>query len=92
MKDKDVYKQIVEKEPYCQLCGNTSYLQIHHIYYRSEIGLTVPENLIRLCSKCHRLVHSNKKLYQPMLLEMQFKKYGHFEKKDVVGKSGRLRF
>lgn len=83
MKDKPIYQQIVENEPYCQLCGSTSYLHIHHIYYRSQLGLTTPKNLIRLCSKCHELVHSNKRKYQPMLLEIQYKKYGYFEKEEV---------
>lgn len=83
MKNRDIYSQIIENETYCQLCGSTSYLHIHHIYYRSQLGLTVPKNLIRLCSKCHELVHSNKKKYQPILLEMQYKKYGKFDKKEV---------
>ena len=83
MNNKQVYQQIVEEEPYCQLCGSTQYLHIHHIYYRSQLGLTTPKNLIRLCDRCHRLVHSNKRKYQPMLLDMQFKKYGYFDKEDV---------
>ena len=83
MKDKQIYQQIIENEPYCQLCGSTSYLHIHHIYYRSQLGLTTPKNLIRLCSKCHVLVHSNKRKYQPILLELQYKKYGYFEKDEV---------
>ena len=83
MTNKGIYEQIIENEPYCQLCGSTSYLHIHHIYYRSQLGLTTPKNLIRLCSKCHELVHSNKKKYQPILLEMQYKKYGKFDKKEV---------
>ena len=83
MKDKQIYQQIAENEPYCQLCGSTSYLHIHHIYYRSQLGLTTPKNLIRLCDKCHQMVHSNKKKYQPVLLEKQYKKYGYFEKEEV---------
>lgn len=83
MKDKQIYQMIVENEPYCQLCGSTQYLHIHHIYYRSQLGKTVPKNLIRLCDKCHRLVHSNKRKYQPMLLEKQYEKYGKFEKEEV---------
>lgn len=83
MAKNKIYEEIVENEPYCQLCGSTSYLHIHHIYYRSQLGLTTPKNLIRLCSKCHALVHSNKRVYQPKLLEMQYKKYGYFEKEEV---------
>lgn len=84
MKDRDIYSQIVENEPYCQLCGSSNYLHIHHVYYRSQGGLTTPKNLIRLCEKCHMLVHSNKKKYQPMLLLRQYDRYGYFEKEEVV--------
>ena len=79
VEETKAYQQIVESEPYCQLCGSTYYLQIHHIFYRSELGLTTPKNLIRLCARCHRLVHSNKAYWQPLLLEKQYKKYGKFE-------------
>lgn len=92
MTDKQIYKQIIESEPYCQLCGSTYFLQVHHIYYRSQLGLTVPKNLIRLCDRCHRLVHSNKRKYQPMLLELQYKKYGEFKKSEVVGHKNNIRF
>ena len=82
--EKKVYGKIVEEQPYCQLCGSTNCLHIHHIYYRSQLGMTVEKNLIRLCIQCHSLVHSNKKKYQPLLLEKQYKKYGKFEKEDVI--------
>lgn len=54
----------------CQLCGNKA-VQLHHIVYRSEDRSLIdePNNLISLCLKCHNLVHSNKKLYQPLLKE-----------------------
>lgn len=84
MKDKEVYQKIVDEQPYCQLCGKTNNLHIHHIYYRSELGMTVEKNLIRLCVNCHLLVHSNKKKYQPKLLERQYMKYGEFLKDEVV--------
>lgn len=83
MKDKDIYKQIVEKEPYCQLCGSCYELHIHHIIYRSQGGLTIPENLIRLCGRCHRLVHSNKREWLPKLLERQHSIYGNFNEEKI---------
>lgn len=82
--EKKIYEKIVEEQPYCQLCGSTNNLHIHHIYYRSQLGLTTEKNLIRLCQNCHLLVHSNKKKYQPILLKKQYKKYGKFEKDDVI--------
>lgn len=82
--EKLVYEKITEEQPYCQLCGSTSYLNRHHIYYRSQLGLTVEKNIIVLCDKCHRLVHSNKKEWQPKLLEIQYEKYGYFTKEEVT--------
>lgn len=84
MNGKQVYKKIVEEQPYCQLCGSPYNLHIHHIYYRSQLGMNVEKNLIRLCTNCHSLVHSNKKKYQPLLLEIQYKKYGVFKKEEVI--------
>ena len=84
MKNKEIYQKIIEEYPYCELCGRTDMLHIHHVFYRSQLGLTTEKNLIRLCIYCHNKVHSNKKKYQPMLLEIQYKKYGYFDKSEVV--------
>lgn len=84
MKDKEVYQRIAEEQPYCQLCGGTNMLEIHHIYYRSQGGLNDERNLIRLCKNCHMMVHGNKKRWQPFLLNMQYNKYGEFKKEDVT--------
>lgn len=84
MKDKEVYKKIIDEQHYCQLCGSANWLEIHHIYYRSQGGLTIDKNLIRLCKKCHKMVHSNKRKWQPFLLEMQYKKYGKFTRQEVT--------
>jgi len=86
MKRNKVYKKIVEEQYYCQLCGSTNWLEIHHIVYRSENGSNDERNLIRLCKRCHELVHSNKKRWQPFLLNMQMQKYGEFTKEDLKKK------
>ena len=41
-------------------CQNTLWLHIHHVIYFANGGLTVSENLITLCTKCHRNVHENR--------------------------------
>ena len=68
--EKLVYEKITEEQPYCQLCGSTSYLHRHHIRYGACGRKTYFGNIIVLCDKCHRLVHSNKKKYQPLLIKM----------------------
>ena len=76
-KDKEVYEFINGIEPYCQLCGSTYNLHRHHIRYRSEFGTntnpTYIGNIIVLCDKCHRLVHRNKRYWQPILIELDKK-------------------
>ena len=42
---------------YCQLCGQTGVIQVHHIIYRSHGGGDIPDNLISLCLSCHDDAH-----------------------------------
>lgn len=67
MKEKEVYEYVVEHCNYCAVCGSTWRLHNHHIEYRSEGGPTTLWNIIRLCEKCHIMVHSNKRVWQPRL-------------------------
>lgn len=59
----------------CRFCGKPN-IELHHIYYRSERKdlIDEPHNCIMLCTDHHKLVHSNKKKYQPMLLEIMTQK------------------
>lgn len=47
---------------------------LHHIRYRSEGGLHVPENLVTLhwmyWPRCHERAHAEKRVYQPLLLQV----------------------
>ena len=73
--EKKVYDYINEIEPWCQLCGSTYKLHRHHIRYGGLQGgrKTYIGNIIVLCERCHRLVHSNKKYWQPKLIELDEK-------------------
>ena len=82
--EKQIYQKIVDEQPYCQLCGSTNWLEIHHIVYRSQGGTNDERNLIRLCKYHHEQVHKNKKKWQPFLLDIQQKKYGSFDKKELI--------
>lgn len=71
---KKTYNLVLEEsENKCQLCCKYKPIQLHHIYYRSERKDLIddPSNCIMLCDECHRLVHSNKRKYQPILLEIK---------------------
>lgn len=86
--DKKTYERIAEEQKWCQICGKTYNLQIHHIIYRSQLGNNDERNLIRLCSECHRKVHANKKYWQKRLILHQMNKYGKFTREDVTKHKG----
>ena len=53
----------------CQGCGNEApfigkdgdpYLEVHHLYRRSDGGPDHPDNVVALCPNCHRRVHHGK--------------------------------
>jgi hypothetical protein len=46
-------------------------LQIHHINYRSQGGPDEVWNLILLCDAHHRLMHTSKRHWQPILRSVQ---------------------
>ncbi len=49
---------ILERDGWqCQHCGRRDQLQIHHMIRRSQSGADCEENLIVLCSECHRVLH-----------------------------------
>ena len=41
-------------------CPNQLWLHTHHITLYSEGGLTLPENMITVCSACHRNIHDGR--------------------------------
>ena len=72
---KEIYEQVYKRDKgKCRLKDITCEggLELHHIVYRSEDKSLInePTNCIMLCIKHHRLVHSNKHLWQPILKEM----------------------
>ena len=69
---KETYGLVLVRDKCCKLCHRNCALQLHHILYRSERKdlIDEPTNCVMLCADCHRLVHSNKKKYQPMLQEL----------------------
>lgn len=42
----------------CRSCGSYWNLNVHHVVYRSLGGNDRIENLMTVCVKCHRLIHS----------------------------------
>lgn len=74
--EKEVYKKTLELfDGCCALCGSNN-VQLHHIKYGGLYGgrKTYMGNVIPLCKTHHDLVHTNKKKYMPMLIEIIDKK------------------
>ncbi len=50
--------QVLERDGWrCQECGSRTNLEIHHQRFRSHLGDDSEDNLISLCSNCHRHWH-----------------------------------
>lgn len=55
---RKLHQQVLERDGWrCQLCGSFSGLEVHHIQRRSQLGDDSADNLITLCSDCHRAIH-----------------------------------
>lgn len=68
--EKEVYEKTIEMfNGCCALCGSPN-IHLHHIRYGACGRKTYMGNIIPLCKEHHDLVHSNKKKYQPMLIEL----------------------
>ena len=49
----------------CQRCGRPFDLQVHHLFYPTELGTENPyRDLITLCDTCHEIVEHQKKEYR----------------------------
>lgn len=62
-RDKDQVRLIVLRRDRhtCQRCqAQKSDLHVHHIIPKHDGGTDTPENLITLCSACHREIHRTK--------------------------------
>jgi len=56
---RNLRRQIIERDGWrCQLCGSIAGVEVHHIQRRSRAGEDSDDNLITLCSACHRRAHS----------------------------------
>lgn len=55
---RELCRQVLERDGWrCQLCGSMENLQVHHVKWRSQLGDDSEQNLITLCSSCHRSCH-----------------------------------
>ena len=72
---QETYNKVMQRDNY--RCVMLNYeckgkIELHHVRYRSERKdlINEPNNCVCLCTFHHKLVHSNKKKYQPILLKI----------------------
>lgn len=69
-KEKTIYQETYNLfNGCCALCGSP-YIQMHHIRYGACGRKTYLGNVVPLCKKHHDLVHSNKRKYQSLLIQI----------------------
>jgi len=55
----------------CQSCGTrTSHLQVHHKHYRT-LGRETSDDLMAVCSKCHKDLDRNRDAYEAQVREAE---------------------
>ena len=55
----ELHQNVLRRDGWrCQSCGSMKNLEVHHQQYRSHSGEDTENNLVTLCSKCHRSHHS----------------------------------
>jgi hypothetical protein len=68
--DVELRRKIRERDGnVCRWCGKPGE-EVHHVRYRSQGGPDHPGNLVLLCGHHHRVVHGNKRHWQPTLLAL----------------------
>ena len=80
-KEKETYKITLELfNNCCAICGKNN-PAMHHIRFGAVGRKTYMGNVIPLCPYHHRMVHSNKRYYQPILIDMINERMSEYEKK-----------
>ena len=54
---KEVKRLLLQQAPYCDICGSTRALQLHHIYLIKHGFPTRLEHCCLLCPTCHAELH-----------------------------------
>ena len=55
-------------------CGNSSFLEIHHVTPLSKGGSNDPSNMALLCSCCHRHIHEGRLVLKGSYPELKFRR------------------
>lgn len=82
--EKKVYQDTIELfNGLCAICRSNQ-IHLHHIRYGACGRKTYIGNVIPLCKTHHDLVHTNKKKYQPVLIDIINKKLTNKKESGIV--------
>lgn len=82
MTEKQIYEKTLDMfNKCCAICGKPN-PQLHHIRYGACGRKTYMGNVIPLCLYCHNLVHTNKKKYQPILIDLINKRMSEYNENE----------
>jgi len=90
---KDNFKNSIKYENVCYLCFERTGLQLHHWRYEKDWNLDTHNNVIQLCSFCHKAAHQsevlhNSSMYGPkdlykylshLIKDLKLMEYKHIE-------------
>lgn len=66
---KEVKARLIEQNPYCDICGSRTNLQLHHVFCIRHGFKTQLERCVLLCDKCHKKWHiKNDKLWDELFI------------------------
>jgi 5-methylcytosine-specific restriction endonuclease McrA len=84
----EVRKQVYERDswdetPCCVYCGR-QHPEIHHYVERSRGGMGIPENLVCLCTRCHRQLHNGDKHIKKFCRSYLESKYENWDEESLI--------
>lgn len=85
---REVRKAVYERDswddvPCCVYCGRP-YPEVHHFVERSRGGMGIEQNLVCLCTTCHRMLH-NGDVYIKGYVELYLKdKYPGWDERALI--------
>jgi len=60
-KYKELCNQVLDRDKWkCIICGSRNNLTVHHIQYRSQLGVDALDNLCTVCNDDHTKIHQGK--------------------------------
>ena len=67
---KRVYsRDSIDGVPCCIVCGSPHRIEIAHYIGRGQGGMGIPQNLVCLCSSCHKKQHNGDKDIKAIMRE-----------------------